>query len=211
VYVPEHFSETRLEVLQAFIERHPLATLVAMTAAGLTANHVPVRAQLRAGGTGLLQGHIARANPLWRALERGATVLAVFTGADTYVSPAWYPSKREHGKVVPTWNYAAVHVRGRIRFVEEAAWLRGLVGSLTDEHERGGSPPWRVSDAPADYIEAMLRAIVGFEIEISEVVGKFKGSQNRPAADRAAVREALRGAGRSADEIAELVSEPGVS
>ena len=154
-------------MLQAFIERHPLATLVAMTAGGLAADHVPIRAQLKAGGAGLLRGHIARANSLWRALEPRATVLAVFTGADTYVSPAWDPSKREHA--------------------------------------------WRVSDAPADYIEAMLRAIVGFEIEISEVVGKFKGSQNRPAADRVAVREALRGAGRSADEIAELVPDPGPS
>jgi len=198
-------------MLQAFIERHPLATLVAMTAGGLAADHVPIRAQLEAGGGGLLRGHIARANSLWRALDPRATVLAVFTGADTYVSPAWYPSKREHGKVVPTWNYAAVHVRGGIRFVEEASWLREFVGSLTDEHERGRSAPWSVSDAPADYIEAMLRAIVGFEIEISEVVGKFKGSQNRPAADRVAVREALRGAGRSADEIAELVPDPGPS
>jgi transcriptional regulator len=211
VYVPEHFRETRLEVLQAFIERHPLATVVAMTAAGLTANHVPIRAQLAAGGGGFLRGHIARANTLWRELEPRAMVLAVFTGPDTYVSPAWYPSKREHGKVVPTWNYAAVHVRGRIRFVEEASWLREFVGALTESHERGRSAPWRLSDAPADYIDAMLRAIVGFEIEISEVVGKFKGSQNRPAADRVAVRGALRKAGRSADEIAELVSDPGRS
>jgi transcriptional regulator len=138
-------------------------------------------------------------------------VLAVFTGADSYVSPAWYPSKREHGKVVPTWNYAAVHVSGRIRFIEESSWLRELVGSLTDAHERGRAKPWRVSDAPADYIDAMLRAIVGFEIEISDVVGKFKGSQNRPAVDRAAVREALLEGGRSADDVAELVPDSGRS
>lgn len=207
MYVPEHFRETRLEVLEAFIERYPLATLVATTSAGLTANHVPMRAQLAAGAGGLLRGHIARANSLWRELESRAAVLAVFTGADSYVSPAWYPSKREHGKVVPTWNYAAVHVSGHIRFIEEASWLRELVGSLTEVHERGRATPWRVSDAPADYIDAMLRAIVGFEIEISDVVGKFKGSQNRPAVDRAAVREALLEAGRSADEVAELVPD----
>ena len=207
MYVPEHFRETRPDVLQAFIERHPLATLVAMTSDGLTANHIPMLSQLSPGGGGWLRGHIARANSLWRGVEPRAAVLAVFTGADSYVSPGWYPSMREHGKVVPTWNYAAVHVSGRIRFIEEVGWLRELVGSLTERHERALAHPWRVSDAPADYIDAMLRAIVGFEIEISGIVGKFKGSQNRPAADRAAVREALREAGRSRDELAELVPD----
>jgi transcriptional regulator len=207
VYVPEHFRETRLEVLQAFIERRPLATLVAMTAEGLTANHVPMLSQLPRGGGGLLRGHIARGNSLWRKLEPRAAVLAIFTGADGYVSPAWYPSKREHGKVVPTWNYAAVHIGGHIRFIEEAAWLRELVGSLTDAHEAGRPQPWSVRDAPADYIDAMLRAIVGFEIEISSIAGKVKGSQNRSAADRAAVRAALREAGRGADEVAQLVPD----
>jgi transcriptional regulator len=123
------------------------------------------------------------------------------------VSPAWYPSKREHGKVVPTWNYAAVHIGGHIRFIEEAAWLRELVGSLTDAHEAGRPQPWSVRDAPADYIDAMLRTIVGFEIEISSIAGKVKGSQNRSAADRAAVRAALREAGRGADEVAQLVPD----
>lgn len=207
MYVPEHFRETRPEVLQAFIERHPLATLVAMTAEGLTANHVPMLSQLSPGGGGLLRGHIARGNSLWRKLEPRAAVLAIFTGADSYVSPAWYPSKREHGKVVPTWNYAALHIGGPIRFIEEAAWLRQLVGSLTEAHEAGRPQPWSVRDAPADYIDAMLRAIVGFEIEISSIAGKVKGSQNRPAADRAAVRAALREAGRRADEVGELVPD----
>ena len=211
MYVAEDFRETRPEVLRAFIERHPLATLVATTSAGLTANHVPMLAQLEPGGGGWLRGHIARANSLWRELEPGAPVLAIFTGAEGYVSPAWYPSKREHGKVVPTWNYAAVHVSGRIRFIEEKSWLGDLVRLLTDTHERGHTRPWSVSDAPADYIDAMLRAIVGFEIEIVGVIGKLKGSQNRAAADRAAVREALRAAGRSAEELAELVPDSDVA
>jgi transcriptional regulator len=205
VYVPDYFRETRLEVLQAFLERHPLATLVARPAAGLTAHHVPLRAQLDAGGGGTLRGHIARANTLWRELQPGSEVLAIFTGADSYISPNWYPAKAEHGKVVPTWNYATIHVKGTIRFIQDAAWLRDFVESLTDAHEEGRESPWHVRDAPADYIEGMLRAIVGFEITVAEVVGKFKGSQNRSAADRAAVAATLRAAGRDAAELAELV------
>jgi len=207
VYVPEHFRETRIDVLQAFVTRHPLATLVALTSAGLTANHIPLQSHLAASAGGWLRGHIARANSLWRELQPDAQVLAVFTGADSYVSPNWYPSKREHGKVVPTWNYATVHVRGTIRFIEDTSWLREFVEGLTDSHERGTPKPWHVSDAPQDYIAGMLRAIVGFEIRISEVVGKFKGSQNRSAADRAAVHAALREADRSAAEAAELAPQ----
>lgn len=204
MYVPEHFRETRVEVLQALIDRHPLATLVAMTSEGLTANHIPLQAQLRADGGGLLRGHIARSNSLWRTLENDAAVLAIFAGAENYVSPTWYPSKREHGKAVPTWNYATVHIQGNIRFIDDASWLRDFVVLLTDVHEGGREHRWHVSDAPADYIDGMLRAIVGFEIRVSGIVGKFKGSQNRSAADRAGVNAALRTAGRSAEEVAEL-------
>lgn len=207
MYVPEHFRETRVEVLQAFVERHPLATVVALTAHGLTANHIPLRAQLAGLGSGVLRGHIARANSLWRDLSPGAAVLAVFTGPDAYVSPRWYPSKQQHGKVVPTWNYAAVHVSGTIRFIDDAAWLREFVAALTELHEAASVDRWHVSDAPGDYIDGMLRAIVGFEITVTEVVGKFKGSQNRPAADRTAVAAALRAAGRSPAELAELVPD----
>ncbi len=207
MYVPEHFHESRLDVLQAFIERHPLATLVASTAEGLTANHIPMLAQLRAGGAGLLRGHVARANSLWRELPDGAAVLAIFAGAEHYVSPNWYPSKREHGKAVPTWNYAAVHLKGSIRFIDDAVWLRALVGAQTEQHERGSTDPWHVGDAPADYVDRMLGAIVGFEIEVSAVTGKFKGSQNRSAADRAGVRAGLRAAGRTPQELAELAPE----
>ena len=129
MYVPEHFRETRIEVLQGFVEQHPLATLVAMTPQGLTANHIPLQSQLAAAGGGVLRGHIARANSLWRELSPDAPVLAIFSGADAYISPNWYASKVEHGKVVPTWNYAAVHVKGSIRFIEDASWLRSFVPS----------------------------------------------------------------------------------
>jgi transcriptional regulator len=142
-------------------------------------------------------------------LESGASVLAIFLGPDHYVSPSWYPSKHEHGKAVPTWNYATVHVRGTIRFIDDPGWLRTLVESLTDEHERHNVNPWKVTDAPADYIAGMVRAIVGFEIQVSAIEGKFKASQNRSAADRAGVAEALRTAGLPPDEVTQLAPQSG--
>lgn len=209
MYVPEHFRETRIEVLRAFVERHSFGTLVAVTPEGITANHIPMQLLFGPDGPGLLRGHIARANPLWRLLEPGASVLAIFIGPDHYVSPSWYPSKHEHGEAVPTWNYATVHVKGHIRFIDDPGWLRTLVESLTDEHERQSVNRWRITDAPADYIAGMLRAIVGFEIPVSAIEGKFKGSQNRSAADRAGVAEALRAAGLPLDEVARLAPESG--
>lgn len=208
MYVPEHFREARVEVLSALIARYPLGTLVAVTSEGITANHIPMQLLPAADGPGLLRGHIARANPLWRLLENGSPVLAVFIGPDHYVSPTWYPSKREHGKAVPTWNYAAVHVRGLIRFIEDAGWLRSLVESLTDEHERGIVNRWRITDAPPEFIDGMVRAIVGFEIRVSSIEGKVKASQNRSAADRAGVAEALRAAGLSPEDVAQLARDP---
>ncbi len=208
MYVPEHFRESRIEVLRELIARYSLGTLIAVTSEGITANHIPMQLLPAADSPGLLRGHIARANPLWRLLENDAPVLAVFVGPDHYVSPSWYPSKREHGKVVPTWNYATVHVRGHIRFIDDANWLRSLVASLTDEHERALANPWSISDAPADFIDGMVRAIVGFEIRVSAIEGKFKASQNRSAADRASVVEALRAAGLPPEDLAQLVLPP---
>ena len=204
MYVPEHFRESRIELLQEFVNHHPLATVVADTPEGLTANHVPLRSALRPDGTGMLRGHIARGNALWRQLEHDAPVLVIFQGADSYISPNWYPSKREHGKAVPTWNYATVHMKGNIRFIDNIDWLRDFVTQLTDTHEGAREHPWHVTDAPEDYIAAMLRAIVGFEIAVSSLVGKFKGSQNRSTVDRAGVNAGLREAGRAAPDIDEL-------
>ena len=204
MYVPPHYRESRAEVLHGFIRRHPLATLVARTTQGLEANHVPMELLADAGSI-RLRGHLARANPLWREAIVQEPVLAIFTGADGYVSPSWYPSKREHGRVVPTWNYATVHARGSIRFVGEAVWLRAQVEALTDAQERGRTQPWRVGDAPEDYVAAMLRAIVGFEIEVSGLEGKFKSSQNKDAGDRAGVAAGFTARGLAGPDLDELL------
>jgi transcriptional regulator len=208
LYIPAHFRETRIEVLQALIRRHPLATLVAVTPEGLTANHIPMRFEVK-DGSAWLRGHIARGNSLWRQVPAGASVLAIFRGAEHYISPAAYPSKKEHGKAVPTWNYSAVHVKGAIRFIEDPAWLRAFVEALTDEHEGGRPDRWHVSDAPIDYIDSMLRAIVGFEIEVSAIDGKVKGSQNRTDADRLGAAAALRAAGVAPEDLVEIMPPPG--
>ena len=207
MYLPQHFHERRLPVLHDFIERHPLGMLVTYGPGAPVADHVPMLLARDQGPHGTLRGHVARANALWRTTAHGAEVLVVFHGADAYVSPSSYPSKRTDGKVVPTWNYAVVHTRGRIRFFDDEARLHALVSSLTDHFERARSEPWSVADAPADFVRAMLRAIVGFEIEVTDLAGKFKASQNRSAEDRAGVRVALDAAGGG--ELDELVRDPG--
>ena len=207
MYLPDHFRETRPEVVRAFVASHPLATLIANTGQGLIANHLPMlwrAATEGAGGAGVLRGHIARANTLWRQAGQGSSVLTIFTGAQHYISPSWYPSKHVDGRVVPTWNYASVQMRGHVRFIEDGAWLRALVDELTSIHERSQPTPWRLSDAPADYIEKMLRAIIGVEIEVTGVEAKFKGSQNRAMADRRSVAAHLRAQGIGAESLSEL-------
>lgn len=187
MYVPKHFEETRTDVLHSFMRAHPFATLVTRTADGLEANHIPFHTDAARGPFGTLVGHVARANPVWKQTLADEETLVVFQGPHGYVSPSWYPTKRETGKVVPTWNYAAVHAYGRVRFIEDRLWLRGLVVLLTTTHELGRPEPWAVDDAPADFIEAMLGGIVGVEILVTRLVGKRKLSQNRPREDRRGV------------------------
>jgi transcriptional regulator len=206
MYLQRHFSESSLDVLHEFIERHPLSMLVGVVDGTPVADHVPMLLARDLGTSGTLQGHVARANPLWRNVANGSEALVVFHGADAYISPSSYPSKRKDGKVVPTWNYSVVHARGTIRFFDDEARLRMLVSNLTDHFERDRPEPWAVSDAPADYVRAMLRAIVGFEIEITDLVGKFKASQNRSAEDRLGVRNTLGAA--EAGELDDLVRDP---
>jgi transcriptional regulator len=207
MYLPDQFREERVEVLHAFIELHPLGTLVASVDGRPEANHVPMLLDRAGGALGTLAGHVARANPVWRNVADATEVLVVFGGADAYVSPSSYPSKKTDGRVVPTWNYAVAHVYGRIRYFDDHGRLHALVSALTGRHEAGQTEPWAVTDAPAAYIDAMLKAIVGFEIEIAEISGKFKASQNRLDADRAGVRSRLRESRGEAD-LDELVGEP---
>jgi len=210
MYAPSHFNESRTEVLQEFMARHPLALLVGACANGLQANHVPLMLEPGQGGHGTLQGHIARGNSMWKDVPAGAEVLAVFQGPGQYISPNWYPSKREHGRVVPTWNYAVVHVHGHITWNQDRIWLRTLVEALTDRHESGQAAPWRVADAPEEYIQQMLGAIVGFEIAITRMTGKWKLSQNRTPAERAGVVAALSAQpDDAAREMASLVERAG--
>lgn len=187
MYLPRHFAQEDPAALHALMRAHPLAMLVSIGADGLTADHVPLSFD---PSTSRLQGHVARANPLWRHAD-GQPVMAVFRGPEAYVSPSWYPSKAVHHKVVPTWNYAVVHAHGRLQAVDNAPWLHTLVSQLTAEHESSRDRPWGVDDAPPDYIQQMLGAIVGIEIGVERLIGKWKLSQNRSAEDRDGVRRGL--------------------
>jgi len=197
MYLPKHFEETRSEALHELIRTHPLGMLVTLNGAGLQANSVPFILDADpAGGPGILRAHVARANPLWRETRGDVEALVVFQGPQAYISPGWYASKAEHGKVVPTWNYVMVQARGTLRAVDDADWLRAFVTRLTTKHEAVQAQPWAVTDAPADYIDTMLRAIVGIEIPLTALTGKWKVSQNRPAADRAGVVAGLTAVGQ---------------
>lgn len=187
MYVPRHFAETRVDVLHDLIRRHPLGTLVVAAPEGLEASHVPFEISPEPAPFGTLRCHVARANPIWQQIAADRPVLVIFQGEHGYVSPSWYASKQETGKVVPTWNYAAVHAYGIATPVQDAAWLRRMVEDLTNHHEHGRADPWQVSDAPADYVEKLLGAIVGIEIPVTQLIGKWKVSQNRSVADRQGV------------------------
>lgn len=202
MYLPSHFEESRPEALRRFIAAHPFATVVTGGGSGApTADHLPLLLDPSRGAHGVLRGHVARANPVWRS---EGECLVIFHGASAYVSPSWYPSKAATHKVVPTWNYSVVHARGRLRAIDDPAWLEGFVTELTERFESPRAQPWKVSDAPADYVATMLRAIVGIEIEVVELRGKFKLGQNRTPADRKGVADAL---AASADAVEREVGE----
>ena len=206
MYLPRHFEETRVEVLHDLIRAHPLGALVMLTPGGLDANHIPLEIDPAPAPLGTLRGHVARANPVWKDVASGAETLVIFQGPGIYVSPAWYPTKQATGKVVPTWNYVVVHAHGTVRFIDDRAWLRAFVETLTDRHESGRPDPWKVTDAPADYVDTMVGAIIGLEVRITRLIGKWKVSQNRPAHDRERVVAGLtQQGGQPALEMAELV------
>ncbi len=191
MYVPRHFAEDRVDVLAAFMHDHPFATLVSNTTDGLLATHLPLLWDPEPAPFGTLTGHFARPNPHAK-VDASGDALAIFLGPQAYVSPSWYPSKREHGKVVPTWNYVAVHAAGPLRLVDDVDWLRALVTRLTDRHEQASAEPWRVTDAPETFLAQMLRGIVGVEIPVHRLEGKWKLGQNRPEADVLGTIDGLR-------------------
>ena len=187
MYEPPLHRQDDLAALHDLIRRRPLGLIVNHGAQGLVANAIPFLIDADRGRFGALNAHVARANPVWRELLAAPETLVVFQDVDHYVSPSWYATKRETGKVVPTWNYVMVQARGKARVIEDEAWLRGQIAELTATHEAGRAAPWAVGDAPEDFVAAMARQIVGLEIEIDDLRGKWKASQNRPAADRAGV------------------------
>ena len=195
MYNPSPFAENRVDVLHAFIRQYPLAVIVSCGDEGPEATHVPVVLHEDVGRHGMLRCHFARANRQWEMMRSRPTVLAILQGPDHYITPNWYPSKREHGKVVPTWNYVAVHVRGKARIIEGQQELEQHLRTLTHQHESGRETPWSIDNAPKEYIEALSRGIVGIEIEIVEIQGKWKVSQNRPETDRMGVVAGLEAAG----------------
>jgi transcriptional regulator len=198
MYLPCHFAEPRVEVLHEAIRHAGLATLVTTGRDGLDASHVPLLLDHEPGPLGRLVGHVARGNPQWRDTPEASRALAIFLGPHSYVTPSWYPTKRETGKVVPTWNYVAIHAHGTVRFFQEREQLLDVVTRLTDRHERGRPLPWQVTDAPADYLDGMLKGIVGVELTITRLEGKWKASQNRNEVDRRGVEEGLQRDGQAA-------------
>lgn len=204
MYLPSHFAEPRVPVLHDAIARSGIATLVTSGPAGIEASHVPMLLDPDPGPLGTLLGHIARDNPQWTG--GAGEALAIFLGTDSYVSPSWYPTKKESGKVVPTWNYVAIHAKGPIEWFDDAERLRAIVTRLTQKYEAGRPAPWAVTDAPPDYVDMMLKAIVGFAIPLARLEGKWKMSQNRPPADRKGTVDALRREGKG--PVADAVEKP---
>ena len=190
MYVPTHFAETRVDVLHDLIRSHPLGALVVLASDGLNANHIPFEIDPEPAPYGTLRGHVARANPVWQD-SANTDALVLFQGPHAYISPAWYATKQEHGKVVPTWNYAVVHAHGPLRVIDDRVWLREFVETLTQRYESQRIAPWKVSDAPADFIDTLVGSIVGIEIPVLRLTGKWKVSQNRPEKDRLGVAQGL--------------------
>lgn len=192
MYVPKHFKEDDNQKLHQYIRDYGFGLLIVSDEDGIDANHVPFHLDCGdSGSLGRLQCHVARNNPVWQRLLEGARVLAVFQGPDAYISPSWYPTKAETGRVVPTWNYLAVHVEGKARAIQDSTWLAQHLHHLTDQHESGMEKPWSVDDAPADFTDRLVQAIVGIEIEIEALTGKLKASQNVPERNKVGVKAGL--------------------
>jgi transcriptional regulator len=197
MYLPEHFAERRPEELRRIMHDFPLGTIVTHTDQGLDANHIPFEMDATRGAYGTLQGHVARANPLWKEVPDGAEVLVIFRGHHGYISPSWYPSKHETHRHVPTWNYEVVHAHGKLRIIDDEKFVAGVVARLTRRHEAAEPRPWRMHDAAPDYLAQMLKVIVGIEVEIVRLEGKRKLGQNREVRDLEGAVRALQDRGQT--------------
>jgi transcriptional regulator len=210
MHTPKHFEEPRIEVLHDLISRQSLATLIVIGSKGLNANHIPMHLSRTQGPFGTLRGHVSRSNPVWKEVDLSVEALAIFSGPDAYITPNWYATRRETGQAVPTWNYVVAHAYGPMRVIEDPAWLRSHVEELTRHKESGFPEPWTMADAPADYIARLLGGIVGLEIEVSRIEGKWKVSQNQPESNRKGVVAGLQASGDAqALAVAALVRERG--
>ncbi|MFZ2404521.1 MAG: FMN-binding negative transcriptional regulator [Methylobacter sp.] len=207
MYIPPQFEQPDIEVMHELIRSRSLATLVTLDSNGINANHIPLYLSPTPEPFGVLRGHIARANPLWHDLASDVETLAIFHGPDAYISPSWYATKQEAGKVVPTWNYAVVHAYGSLRIIDDAAWVRAQLEALTQQSEAAFPEPWKVSDAPEDFTEKLIEAVVGVEMVISRLTGKWKVSQNQPPQNQRSVIQGLNVGGQSeAVAMAAMVS-----
>lgn len=191
MYIPPQFEQSDREKIHGLIHSHPLATLVTFGKNGIEANHIPLHLTPTPETHGVLCGHVARANSMWRDYAEDTESLAIFHGAQAYISPSWYETKLEAGKVVPTWNYTVVHVYGYLRVIEDAAWIRSQLETLTQHNEAGFQHPWAVSDAPEEFTEKLIASVVGIELEITRLVGKWKVSQNQPLQNQNSVINGL--------------------
>ncbi|MGF6773649.1 transcriptional regulator [Paraburkholderia sp. GAS199] len=197
MYIPPHFDEPRTEVLHALIADNPLGMLVTNGKSGLDANHIPFELHAGEGAQGVLHAHVARANPVWQDVANSDEVMVVFRAGDAYISPNWYPSKHELHRQVPTWNYRVVHAYGRVTIRDDERYVRGLVARLTRTHEAAQPRPWKMTDSESEFIDTLLKAIVGVEIEITRLVGKFKLSQNKEVRDIRGAGDALNAQGET--------------
>jgi len=204
MYCPKQFDEPKLEIMRALMRDYPLATLVTLSIDGLNANHIPLQWVDDGSDYGCLRGHVARANPMWVNADQNVEVLAIFQAENAYISPSWYATKQQSGKVVPTWNYAVVHAYGALRVIEDTSWIRHQLEQMTMEHEASFSKPWSLSDAPHDFTDKLLEQIVGIEIGISQLLGKWKVSQNQPVENQDSVAQGLNKTGQM--EMAALVT-----
>jgi transcriptional regulator len=208
MYTPAHFAITDPDALHRVMREHPLGVLVTHGEAGLDANHLPFEFDAAAGPHGTLTAHVARANPVWQQLSAGAKVMVVFRAEAGYISPNWYPSKHETHRLVPTWNYVVVHAHGTVTLRDDERFVRGVVARLTRQHEAAEPRPWKMGDSPTEYIDSMLKAIVGLEIRIERIEGKAKLSQNRDDRDRLGAADALKALGRDTLSVAMRAANP---